>query len=144
MRTLRFPGRPRRWLLPGSTAAVVVAATVTAVMVTTVTPAAGAAGIPAFYVTVNDGALHTAAPQVEVHKSSDGAVTSHLSDRRCLVTAQSSHQGPDLLTQVPAPPQVLPARLWQYDSRRPRNMQIADYFGFSRGAWYLGNCAQTL
>jgi hypothetical protein len=77
MRTLRFPGRPRLWLLlPGT--AVVVAAAVTAVMVTTVTPAAGATGIPAFYVTINDGASNTAAPQVEVHKSSDGAVTGTL------------------------------------------------------------------
>jgi hypothetical protein len=77
MRIVRFPGRPRQWLLLFSTAAVV-AATVTAVMVTTVTPAAGATGIPAFYVTINDGALHTAAPQVEVHNSSDGAVTGTL------------------------------------------------------------------
>ncbi len=77
MRTLRFPGRARQWLLLLSMAAVV-PATVTAVMVTTVTPAAGATGIPAFYVTINDGALYTAAPQVEVHNSSDGAVTGTL------------------------------------------------------------------
>jgi hypothetical protein len=76
MRTLRFPGRPRQWLLLAVTAAVV-ATTVTAVM-TTVTPAAGATGIPAFYVTVNDGARPAAAPQVEVHKSSDGKVTGTL------------------------------------------------------------------
>ncbi len=76
MRTLRFPGRPRRWLLLG--AAAVVAAAVTAVVVTTVTPAVGATGIPAFYVTINDGAPHAAAPQVEVHNSSDGAVTGTL------------------------------------------------------------------
>jgi hypothetical protein len=73
MRTLRFPGRPRRWLLLLSAAAAGAAA-VTAVMVTTVTSAAAAAGIPAFYVTIN----YTAASQIQVHKSSNGAVTGTL------------------------------------------------------------------
>jgi hypothetical protein len=77
MRTLRFPLRPRQWLLVLGAAAVVAAAVTTA-MVTMGTPAAGAAGLPAFYATVTDGALNTAAPQVEVHKSSDGAVTGTL------------------------------------------------------------------
>jgi hypothetical protein len=77
MRPLYFPGRPRHWLSLLSTAAVV-ATTGTAMMVTTVMSAAGATGIPAFYLTINDGALHTATPHVEVHKSSDGAVTGTL------------------------------------------------------------------
>jgi len=77
MRPLHVPGHRRHWLLLLSTAAAV-AMTVTAVMVTTVRPAAGATGIPAFYLTINDGAPHTATPQVAVHKSSGGGVTSTL------------------------------------------------------------------
>jgi hypothetical protein len=77
MRTLRFPGRPGHWVLLLCTAAVVEVA-VAVVVVTTVTPAVGTTGIPAFYVTVNDGARYTATPQLEVHNSSDGTITGTL------------------------------------------------------------------
>jgi hypothetical protein len=74
MRDINFPGRRRRWLSLLSVTAVA-ATTVTAVLVTTVTPAIGATSLPAFYVTTNSNSQHTATLKVEVHRTSNGAVT---------------------------------------------------------------------
>ncbi|HEY1625388.1 MAG TPA: hypothetical protein VGG16_16480 [Streptosporangiaceae bacterium] len=74
MTRMHIPGRPRHWLSMLGTVALAAAA-VTAV---TVTPAPAVTGVPAFYLTINVGVRGTAAPQVDAHRTSDGAVTSTL------------------------------------------------------------------
>lgn len=70
----------RGWLAPLGAAAVVAVIAAGSVLFTRPHPAQPdtAAGLPAFYLTINSGARHTAPPQVEVHRSSDGAVTGTL------------------------------------------------------------------
>jgi hypothetical protein len=82
-RRLRRAQRPRRmrgWLAPLLAAAAVTIIVVGSVFFTRPHPAQPhtTAGLPAFYLTINSAALHTAPPQVEVHRSSDGTVTGTL------------------------------------------------------------------